>query len=254
MEVVSRSLAMYKLRGLDPSMQTFPFVGTVQTVLPVLGTSVMVRSQVPRLSVERSEAGDSIFVAGTVVSLAELSPGSGEGGSSFGLPRLGDELRWLNDDGNLPPLSVKQIIESVEELMDRWLWVVYQMESGNRAVRPALLYQYWSVSQCLQKVVCCPDAAVGKLLKLYGTVLFCTDLWKCVESYTVKRFIVDIGGSLMRIKPDTEDLLVFGSAPGFAAVRVSDLARALNMTAGDLLVEMKELMTEELVSLVYVES
>lgn len=242
---------MYKLRGLDPSMQSFPFVGTVQTTFPVEGTSEVLRTQVPRLSVERSQVGNAIFVADAVVSLTELIPVEGNEGSSSNLPQLTNELRWLGDDGNLPPLSIKQIIKSVETLMDNWLWLVYQMHSGNSSMRPALLYQYWLVLQCLRGTTRCPSAVVGALLKVYGTVLFCTDLWKCVKSYTVKRFMIDVGGSLMRLTPGAERLLVFGNAPGFSAVRISDLAKALGLSSDGLIAELNEIVTEEVVSLVY---
>lgn len=249
---------MFKLRGLDPSMQSFPFSGTVQTTLPVEGTSEVIRSQVPRLSVERLDAGNATFVAGEMVSLielpqalVELSRFEGESASSSGVPQLTSDLRWLVDDGNPPSPSVKEIIKSVEKLMDKWLSAVYQMHSGDRAVRLALLYQYWLVSQCLRGTARCSNARVGRLLKVYGTVLFCTDLWKCVESYTVGRFMIDIGGSLMRALPGEDRVLVFGNAPGFAAMRFSDLAGVLDLTVPGLLADLNELMHESLVSLVF---
>jgi len=250
LRLIASAMVMYKLRGLDPSMQSFPFSGTVLTTSPVDGTREMIEVQVPRLSVERSQEGNATVVAGEWVSLVELTQvGESEGGSSSS-PQLTNELRWLSDSGNQPPQSLKQIIKSVELLMDGWLWAVYLMQSGNRVMRPTLLRQYWLVLQCLRGVTRCPSIPLGKLLRLYIVVLFCTDSWKCIESYTVKRFMIDVGGSLLRVTPDT-GALVLGNAPGFAAMRLSDLAGVLGLTVYDLLVEMEGFAAEELLSQVF---
>lgn len=237
---VAEGVTMFKLRGADPSMQVFPFSGTIQTEFPILGT--VVRTQVPRLSVERSLADRCISIAGWEVSLIDDVGKSADGSSS----RQASVSQRSSDDGFLPPASVKQIIKGSELLLNKWLSVVYQAHSGDSAVRAALFIQYRLVSQWYRRISLCSNSAVDDLLRLYGGVMFLTDSWKCIESYSVKRFYLDIGMS-----PDTRDLLILGDSPGFAAVRVSDLAAALGLTNYALAAMIGGLMTEELAALVY---